>query len=362
MPDRPVKSDPSAIEPPKLSRRQFVGALCAGAVVGPLLARADAQTPDARSSPTSQPTSQPIDDPATGLRPLPPEARPHWVGAVTERARVAEVRSAQLLEGESPDEFNIGELLDHALRRATQQPTVDKALQAALGDAKRIAVKFNSVGAAEIGTNPIIAKALLERLEHAGYARNQITCIELPRVVIADLGVLAPTSGWAGEIRVGAQIENLARYVEEADAMINVPQLKSHQVAGMSCCLKNISHAVVRSPARYHANGCSPAVGQIIANPEIHRRLRLQIVNALKIVLDRGPDARPEDVMDYGGILCGFDPVAVDSVALELLNTERYRNGYSPALIAPHVHTAGQLGLGRRRKTAIYREVQLVGG
>ena len=78
--------------------------------------------------------------------------------------------------------------------------------------------------------------------------------------------------------------------------MINVPFIKTHNIAGMTCGLKNLSHALVKHPAHYHANGCSPFIGDIVAADPIRKKLKLTIVDAFRVVFQGGPAARVENL------------------------------------------------------------------
>jgi hypothetical protein len=96
-------------------------------------------------------------------------------------------------------------------------------------------------------------------------------------------------------------------------------------------------------------------VRQIIAHPLVSSRLAVSIVNALRIVVDRGPDARLEDVVPGGGLLFARDPVALDTVAHEWLLLERRRAGHNAPLPVPYLVDAVEAGLGRGRAAEIVR-------
>jgi uncharacterized protein (DUF362 family) len=154
----------------------------------------------------------------------------------------------------------------------------------------------------------------------------------------------------------------LARYLFDADAIINVPFLKTHQIAGMSGCLKNLSHALIRHPAQFHANGCSPYVGQVVGSREVSSRLKLNLMNAVRVVVDGGPGARTENTVGYGGLLLGFDPVAMDYAGLSILAAERHRLGLRGGLAVRYLASSAEMGLGRWRPTDVDRaEIEIEG-
>jgi hypothetical protein len=327
----------------KPTRREALAAAAAGTVAllaGPRGARAQQSRP-APVSPRSSPPAQ----------------APWWMQTPDRRARVVDMRSGGVLHASAVDRVALSELLEQGMQALTGATTEEASWRSVLGSAERIVLKFNSVGADIINTNSAMAQLLVERLEAAGYARETVALVEAPPHVAKQLGTRTAVVGWDTEIQVGGNPEPLARYACDADAIINVPLLKTHQIAGMSACMKNLSHALIRHPARYHANGCAPYVGQVVSSKEVSSRLKLNVVNALRIVVDRGPDAQQEHIEPYGGLLLGCDPVAVDNVGLSILATERRRRGLSGGGAVRYLASAAEMGIGRWRPGEIDRVV-----
>src|SRR6185369_5735245 len=98
----------------------------------------------------------------------------------------------------------------------------------------------------------------------------------------------------------GCGTESFVAALDRVTAMINVPFYKTHHLAGMTGCLKNLSHGLIRRPSRFHANGCDPAIGRIAASAPVRRRMRLHIVNALRIVVSGGSNVSDEHIADNG--------------------------------------------------------------
>jgi uncharacterized protein (DUF362 family) len=151
---------------------------------------------------------------------------------------------------------------------------------------------------------------------------------------------MQPDRGWdAEEVVFGSEKDVLSSILKQVTAIVNVPFLKTHNIAGLTCCLKNLSHALVKHPARYHRNHCSPYVADIVALPAIRSKLRLHVVNALRTIYEGGPEANEEYTANTGLLLVGKDPVAMDTVALEEINLQRRENGL-PSID----HVGGKLG------------------
>lgn len=295
-------------------------------------------------------TSRPAPSPVEAVRPV---TTPWWSKLDDSRSRVVNVRSPGVLQASAVNGIVLGEMVREGIQKLTQTTTPMDAWRAVLGSSERIVLKFNSVGADVINTNDVLANVLVEQLSAAGYSPEHIALVEVPEFVRGQLGTRQAERGWGEEIPVGGRLEPLARYLYEAEAIINIPLLKTHQIAGMTGCLKNLSHALIRHPARYHANGCSPFVGQVVGARAVSSKIRLNLVNAVRAVVDRGPAARAEDIVGYGGLLLGFDPVAVDNVGLSVLLAERRRLGLPPGIRVPHLASAITMGLGRWRPAEI---------
>jgi hypothetical protein len=312
--------------------RRDVLRLAAGAAAGILA------VPPARGQ-----ASRPATHPA--LERCPP---PWWLEDAARRSRVVDVRSARVLAGSAIDQAALAEMVTAGICDLVGKPTPTEAWQTLLGPARQLGIKFNSVGARVVGTNEALARALVTSLIDAGYQPREMSLIEVPKGVAREFGTKPVREGWAGTVAVGDARDEVAQYLSDAEAVINVPLLKTHQIAGMSGALKNISHAVVRHPARYHADGCSPFVPQIFANKEISGKIRLNLTNALRVVIRHGPDARPQDLVDHGGLLFATDPVAADTVGQGLLAAYRRKAALPDSLHVAYLEAAAEMGLGRR--------------
>lgn len=288
----------------------------------------------------AQPTSQPESAPA--------HFTPWWMKPPHTRSRVVDIRSRGLADVPVVEEAALRRALASGVQALTGASDTSTAWRVILGPARRIVLKFNAVGAETIDTNEVMAKALVSALAEAGYDPAEVALVETPSRVVQTLDVRQPEPGWGAAISVGDHLEPVANYVHAADAIINVPFLKAHQIAGMSGAMKNISHAVIRHPGLFHGNGCSPYVGQVIGSKEISSRLRLNVVNALRIVFRNGPEANVDDVCAHGGLLLGYDPVAVDTAGLALLALHRSEAELKKVPVVRYLESAASAGVGRR--------------
>ena len=339
-------TEPNRWEP---TRRELLGAAAAATLA--LLPGAKVGYGQTTQSATSRAAPTPV------LR-----QTPWWLREGKAHARVVVVRSAGVLRVTAVAPASLGDMLDQGLRNLTTEANPVAAWRRVLGSAERILIKFNSVGARSLRITEPLARLLVERLRAAGYVPEQITLVEAPAFLTEELGTARAARGWGSAIEVGGRPEQLARYLFDADAIINVPFLKTHQIAGMSGCLKNLSHALIRRPAQFHSNGCSPYVGQVVGSREVSSRLKLNLMNAVRVVVDGGPGARTENTVGYGGLLLGFDPLAMDYAGLSILATERHRLGLPGGLAVRYLASSAEMGLGRWRPADVDRaEIEIEG-
>lgn len=129
-------------------------------------------------------------------------------------------------------------------------------------------------------------------------------------------------------------------------ALINVPILKTHSLAGITLSLKN-HYGSFHNPGDFHDGNCDPAMSDINSIPAIREKTRLIIADALFPIAHGGPQARPAFTWPYGAILAATDTVAVDYIGLQILEQRRREIGLPPiGRAARHIATAAARGLG----------------
>ncbi len=234
---------------------------------------------------------------------------------------VLRVRAEGVVIGRKVHRRLLAEMLEKGLTVVTGQSSSAEAWRTILRPDDIVGLKFNRSGANVLGTTVAMAETLVDSLTAAGFEPSRLVPIEVPEAIHRERGTTRPDSGWQPqETAFGSGTDRLAAVLDQVTAVINVPFLKTHNIAGVTCCLKNLSHALVKHPARYHASHCSPYIADIVALPQIRNKLRLHLVNALRVVFDGGPEATEEWTHDAGALYFATDPVAMDSVAVEEIN------------------------------------------
>jgi hypothetical protein len=122
----------------------------------------------------------------------------------------------------------------------------------------------------------------------------------------------------------------------KATALINARPIRTHYLAGMSGCLKNYI-MFGESQEFYHPDNCA-ALGSLFLLPQVKEKTRLNVLCALTPQFyGRGPhNFSRRYVWNYKGLIVGQDPVAVDTIGLQLIKAKR-RKELGPAQELPPV-------------------------
>lgn len=192
-----------------------------------------------------------------------------------------------------------------------------------------------------VTTHPQIVRAVVRLVQQAGGIAlvGDSPGVGAPEKVARRCGILAAAqetgalfAPFTESVRVrprGGTFHELeiARQVLEADVVINLPKLKTHQMMGLTCAVKNLFGAVVgMRKARLHLQAGTDKSFFALMLLELAEQLRpaLTIVDAVVAMEGDGPGSG--DPVGVGAVLAGTDPLAVDTVAVELL-------GLAPAAV-----------------------------
>jgi len=266
-------------------------------------------------------------------------------------ARVAMARSGHAVDGPTVHARFVREMFESALTLATRTPSATEAWRSLLSPNDVIGLKFNRSGRRIIATTDVKAEVVVRSLVDAGWKAQQIVCLEVSEATTRRLGTVAPATGFDPRpTRFASGADQLATVLRQITALISIPFLKTHNICTLTCSLKNLSHALVKHPARFHGNGCSPYIADIVATEAIASKLRLAVVDALRVVYADGPLATSHNVADAGSILVSTDLVAADAIGLAVMNDVRNQARLSPLAVSPagipYLVAAHQAGLG----------------
>jgi len=130
-------------------------------------------------------------------------------------------------------------------------------------------------------------------------------------------------------------------------SMVNIPVVKTHSNAAFTCSLKN-HYGTIDNPREFHPNNCTnPGIPEINTIPIIRERQKLIVCDAMMAAIEGGPRWNRRFTKPYGGILVGTDPVALDTIAVKILDEIRAKDDMDPIFSkAIHIPLSAELGIG----------------
>ena len=234
-----------------------------------------------------------------------------------------------------------------------------------------VGMKVNAAGAGVVWTQPCVVATIIEGIVAAGVNENNILVWDRSDSSLTDVGYKvndtaqgarcygtnhprpAVESGGAPEFHEGNGVPVADKQVffskiltNEITALINVPVVKDHVVAGITCAMKN-HFGSIRNPRDLHPNGCDPYLGALNASPPIKDKTRLILVDGLTGLYNGGPRGKAEWRWHLNCILASCDPVATDAWAQRTIEQKRAEKGHSAVGDrAKYIASAAKMGLG----------------
>jgi len=260
---------------------------------------------------------------------------------------------------------NVTPVLDRCLIKLTGATNASTAWKSLFPGNEKIGIKLSCLPGKPLSSSVGLTMAIVDSLRKNGINDKNIivwerTNRELERAGFnigkPGLRIIGTDSwtdqgdGYSNKIEIAGSVGTcFSRIMEEVDVIIDVPVLKDHDLAGVSISMKNFYGAIF-NPNKYHLDNCNPYAAELCTHPLIKDKLRLIVCDASRIQVNNGPAYDPHYAWDYGGILVGLDPVALDYIGWQIIETRRKElnlkslknSGREPV----YINTAAQLKLG----------------
>jgi uncharacterized protein (DUF362 family) len=185
-------------------------------------------------------------------------------------------------------------------------------------------------------TNPQLIGALVKKCLEAGASKVTVfdhTCDDwkkcyassgIESAVKAAGGVIVPGNDeryYSKEISLprGVYLKSIKVHdaLIEADAWINVPILKNHGGAKLSCAMKNLM-GIVWDRRYFHSNDLQQCIADVCT---WNKKPVLNIVDSYRMLFQNGPQGKSEaDVATVKTLIASKDIVATDTAALQFFN------------------------------------------
>ncbi len=257
--------------------------------------------------------------------------------------RVVIVRDSAAVRGAEVDGERVAAMLERGMAELSPAGQAKAAWQALFRPDDVVAVKVNCLSGPPLSSHPELVAAVAGALrEDVGLATASILVYDRDSAELEAAGF--ERSGKAGYLRrgtdeVGYDLEPTtvgmagacySRTIsEQATAIVNVPVLKDHDLAGLSGALKN-HFGSIHNPNKMHTDHCTPYVADVNCAPQIKDKHRLVVYDALLVCYDGGPGYKPATTVPYGALMVAVDPVAADVIAFELIEKLRKEHGLPP--------------------------------
>ena len=287
-------------------------------------------------------------------------------GEAPERSSRVIIARDDALAGGSVDEHRdlLRKLLDGSMQRLSGAQDAAAAWRRWFKPTDRVGIKVNTLGHT---TQPAVVDAVVAGLRLADVPAENIiiwdrfdseldkAAFKLNRsaqgVKCYGTDAEAVGSGYQSNVETSGEIGSCYSRIiaEQIDALISVPVLKDHSLAGVSLGMKNF-YGAIHNPNKYHDHNCDPYVVDVVSHRFVRPRWRLTVCDATRGQCHGGPMKNPGYAWPFGGLIIGTDFVAVDAVGADLLDGERKNRGLK--LLADdkrptnHIATAGARGLG----------------
>ncbi|MFB0519598.1 MAG: DUF362 domain-containing protein, partial [Acidobacteriota bacterium] len=234
------------------------------------------------------------------------------------KTRVVIVRNPQVIaEGGRIDNRLLREMVWEGVKVACEKPTPSEAWQSLFRPDDVVGIKVNCLAGSGLSSHRELADAIAEGLKSAGVKEEYIIIwdktnrdleragfsINTGKEGIKCVGTNALEGGYEPEPTILGVVGScfstiLTKYTT---AQVSVPVLKDHDLAGVSIALKNF-YGAIHNPNKYHDNNCDPYIAEVNSHPDIKKKVRLVICDALVVQYHGGPSYKAKGAWDYRGV------------------------------------------------------------
>jgi len=332
-----------------MDRRHFVKAGCIGSAS--LLMQG--------LSPTVQADVTPPPMPPIELRGM-PDYKPSPLGMPgLFPGRVIEVREPNAIVRNRVSQPIVRDMLEHAMKELTGGKSGQAAWTKFVEPRDIVGIKINPSGAPACCSSPEIVREIIASVQSVGVPARNILVYDrysyemdigsyqtLLPPGIRIVGIQEAFAGGAGyEPSVFCDCDLFGEWetrsymasivAHEVTKIINVPTMKDHSASGVTGALKNLAYGTFNNVARTHRTPHSftnPMIGLMCTVEPLRSKAVLHIMDGMRQVWHGGPLTQVQQFIDQPGILlAATDPVALDTIELEAIETKRRERG-APSL------------------------------
>jgi uncharacterized protein (DUF362 family) len=269
--------------------------------------------------------------------------------------RVVELHDARSILGNRVSQPVIRGMLEQGLRELTGEKAAPAAWAKFLEPRDVVGVKINPSGAPACCSSPELVREIIRGVQSAGVPLKNIVVYDRfgNEMDLGSYQLLMPPgvrvvgvqdsrldeSGY--DANVYCQVDFFGEWetrsymasivANELTKIINVPTLKDHSASGVTGCLKNVGYGTFNNVARSHKEPFSftnPLIGVMCSVEPLRSKVVLNIMDGTRMVWHGGPLTQNQDFIYQAGLmLVSTDPVAMDTIELEIIEKKRREEG-----------------------------------
>jgi uncharacterized protein (DUF362 family) len=314
------------------------------------------------------------------------------------------VRNPDSIKQYKTNSHIVREMVNRLVMAVTGQSDVARAWGSLVSPGERVGIKISAAGGELFTTHHDIVNAIVDGLAAAGHPRSSIIVWDRSLGGIKEAGyrpavdgyqvkAIAPHDGYdvnamlsaplAGKLVWGdfeyvgdtgkmplfadaeatSNVSHFSKIISsDVDKVINVPVMSVSETNGIAGCIYNMTIPNIDNWRRF-AQGSrfgSGSLAEIYGNPLIAKKVVLNLMDGLMAQYAGGPQPQPNYAVHHGTLYASKDPVALDAIALKLLEELRKRGSLRPVgPVAAYIDVASELGLGNSAPNRI--EVRNIG-
>jgi uncharacterized protein (DUF362 family) len=249
----------------------------------------------------------------------------------------------------------VREMMTRGMLELTGAPSLRDAWSHFIQKDDVVGIKVNCVGRPHVVSAPEVVAEVVRNVTELGVSMNRIWIYERFESQMQEAGyeraVPKGVNYFGAERARGTNLSyDPAMYVDvdffgeedtrsniirpvsrEITKIINIPNPKDHGAAGVTGCLKNIAYGSFSNVARSHRGSQTHTrtfIGTLAASEPVRSRTVLQILDGTKGVWHGGPFADNKEFRFLPKqVMFGTDPVAIDRLVLEIVESKRKEKG-----------------------------------
>ena len=295
-------------------------------------------------------------DPRGREAPCPAEIAPTGPG------HVVEVHQPGMIGRNFPHGDAAREMVHRAVTKLAGDDDLGRAFGRFVSKEDRVGIKINCLGGKMASTMVEVVDPIVEGVRAAGVPDENILIFDQfggnmraaryewqdkpGKLRVLNHAVLGFESDYT---RVEGAKGKLAKTLTWTTAVINVPLVKDHDLAGITAAIKNMVFGSVEKPQIMHRD-IHVGMPHFYALEQIRGRVVLNVLDGAFCLYEGGPKQNPRTTDRLERVYASTDPVAIDAVTLDLVEEHRARHKMrSLAEVrrpATYLALAQELGLG----------------